>query len=54
MPLSLLAESPPLAIRRRVLVLTAVVIAACFTIGVGVYSHFFAWHHHHHVYKAPL
>jgi hypothetical protein len=54
MPLSNLAESPPFAIRRRGLVLAAVVIAGCFTIGIAAYSHFFAWHHHHHVYKAPL
>jgi hypothetical protein len=54
MPLSILAESPPLAVRRRVLVLATVAIAACFTIGVAVYMHVSPHHHHHHVIRTRL
>ncbi|MEO8846610.1 MAG: hypothetical protein ABI591_20295 [Kofleriaceae bacterium] len=53
MPLSTLAELPPLAIRRHALVLATVAIAACFTIGVAVYIHV-APHHHHHVTRTRL
>jgi len=56
MPLSILAESPPLAVRRRVLVLATVAIGACFAIGVAVFAHvaYAHPHHHHHVIRTRL